>query len=108
MADLPTYYPAGQRPWFRFCLTLVISGISVLAIYLLFENHGEISNMVAVLIGGIVTKLGDALAQAFKWWFDNLNADESQNGGPNGSGHAAKPSEPTPAPAPQKARPDDY
>ena len=50
--------------------------MSVVVMVLLFKNHDEISNMVAVLIGALVTKLADALSQAYRWWFDTDSADE--------------------------------
>lgn len=68
-----------HRPWFRFWLTIIILIVSSKTVILLFCLHDEISSMVAVLIGAIITKLADALGLSFKWWFDLEDSDESQN-----------------------------
>ena len=101
-----------HRPWFRFWLTLV----GLLGFFVIIETilTGTIKLTVttAALIGSVLNGLITLLILAFKWWFESADEKpdtfEDATSAPNGHGHAAKPPEPTPAPIPQKARPDDY
>lgn len=85
-----------HRPWFRFGLTMVALLIYGGTIGVLVYEEPTLTVATAALIGSLMTGLSTVLTLAFKWFFDRMDTDESQD------------SISVSSKKPQKDFPDDY